>query len=553
MPHAALSSDPSSTPSPSFATGSLGRRLISVLLSVLALGLVGSAIGGWSLQRIHLSTDSMVAHSVANERLVADAYRLQSMNAERYKAVALSSEPEVGEVLGADIAQTQQAFDQLIARLGQQLQTDSDAQRLAQVRSREVDFLQARTALVAARDSGLTARIQQVYAERFLPSSQTLLQALDGLSQAQRQAIDAAAGRVAQLSRWARLSLWAFGGLSLLLGTLLAVWLVRSITRPIALARATANRVAGLDLRHDIAGHTRDETGYLLSAIATMQSELRTLVHQVGASVQGVRTASVEIANGNADLSQRTNDTAARLQQTTAALEQVTRQVQQSADTAQRTEALAVQAASVAHQGSSIATQVLSTMQAISHSAHQIADITGVIDAIAFQTNLLALNAAVEAAHAGERGRGFSVVASEVRSLANRCTQAARQIKTLIEASTQQVSAGAGLAGQAVLTMEQVVASIHQASNAMAEIKTASRAQNQDIVRIHTTLSHLDQMTQQNAALVEQSACAADSLMGQAHDLSALMGRFLLPSPPAHGPARPSPSPLQPLLLTVHA
>ena len=527
MPHAALSS----VPPASFATGPLGRRLIAVLLSVLALGLVGSAIGGWSLQRIHLSTESMVAHSVANERLVADAYRWQSMNAERYKAVALSSEPEVGEILGADIAQTQQAFDQLITQLGQQLQTDSDAQRLAQVRSRAVDFLQARTALVAARDSGLTARIQQVYAEHFLPASQALLQALDGLSQAQRQAIDVAALRVAELSRWARLSLLAFGGLSLVLGTLLALWLVRSITRPIALARTTANRVAGLDLRHDIAGHTRDETGYLLSSIATMQSELRALVHQVGASVQGVSTASVEIANGNADLSQRTNDTASRLQQTTAALEQVTRKVQHSADTAQRTEALAAQAASVALQGSSVVTQVLSTMQAISHSAHQIADITSVIDAIAFQTNLLALNAAVEAAHAGERGRGFSVVASEVRSLANRCAQAARQIKTLIDASTQQVSAGAGLAGQAVLTMEQVESAIHQTSEAMAEIKAASRAQNQDIVRIHTTMSHLEQMTQQNAALVEQSACAADSLMGQAHDLSALMGRFLLPSP----------------------
>ena len=531
MPHNALSADPSSTPSPSFATGSLGRRLSAVLLSVLTLGLVGSAIGGWSLQRIHRSTESMVAHSVANERLVADAYRLQSMNAERYKAVALSSEPEVGEILGADIAQTQQAFEQLIAQLGQQLRTEGDGQRLSQVRSQAGSFLQARTELVAARDSGLTARIQQVYAERFLPASQALLQALDALSQSQRQAIDDAAGRVAQLSGWARLSLWAFAGLSLLLGTLLALWLVRSITRPMALARATAHRVAGLDLRHDIAGHTRDETGYLLSAIATMQSELRALVHQVGASVQGVRTASLDIANGNADLSQRTNDTATRLQQTTVALEQVTRQVQQSTDTAQRTEALATQAVSVARQGSSVATQVLSTMQDIARSAHQIADITGVIDAIAFQTNLLALNAAVEAAHAGERGRGFSVVASEVRSLANRCAQAARQIKTLIDASTQQVSAGAGLAGQAVLTMEQVVDAIHQTSDAMAEIKGASRAQNQDIVRIHSTLSQLDQMTQQNAALVEQSAAAADSLTEQAHDLSTLIGRFLLPAP----------------------
>ena len=221
MPHNALSADSSSSPSHSFATGSWGRRLSAVLLSVLTLGLVGSAIGGWSLQRIHRSTESMVAHSVANERLVADAYRLQSMNAERYKAVALSSEPEVGEILGTDIAQTQQAFEQLIAQLGQQLHTEGDGQRLTQVRSQAGRFLQARTELVAARDSGLTARIQQVYAERFLPASQALLQALDALSQSQRQAIDDAAGRVAQLSSWARLSLWAFAGLSLLLGTLL--------------------------------------------------------------------------------------------------------------------------------------------------------------------------------------------------------------------------------------------------------------------------------------------------------------------------------------------
>ena len=520
-----------------FATGSIGRRLISVLLSVLTLGLVGSAVGGWSLYRINLSTKTMVEHSVANERLVADAYRLQAINSERYKAVALSSEPQVGEILGADIARTQEEYDKFVALLGQQLNTDADAQRLDHVHTMEDGFLKARTELVAARDSGLTARIDKVYTERFLPSSQALLEALDELTQSQRQAIDLGALRVAELSQWARLSLWAFGGLSLVLGTLLAVWLVRSITRPIAIASATANRVAGLDLRHDIVGHTRDETGHMLGSLAMMQSELRALVQKVGISVQGVRMASVEIANGNADLSHRTEETAARLQEATSSLEHVTRKVQQSADTAQRTEALAAQAASVALQGSSVVTRVLSTMQQISRSAHKIADITGVIDSIAFQTNLLALNAAVEAAHAGERGRGFSVVANEVRSLAKRSAEAARQIQVLIDESTQQVNAGARLADEAVSTMAQVVASVNQASEAMAEIKTASQVQNQDIAHVHTTLVHLDQMTQQNAALVEQSASAAKSLLSQAHDLSALVGRFVLPPHGQHAPA----------------
>ena len=234
-----MSTDALSSPAPS-TTGSLGRRLISVFLAVLVLSLVGAAIGIWSLYRINQSTEAMVQNSVANERLVAAADRLQAINSERYKAVALSSEPQVGEILGADIAQTQGQYDALIALLGQQLNTDDDAQRLDHVRSMGLGFLRARTELVAARDSGLTARINKVYAERFLPSSRGLLQALDELTHSQRQAIDLAALRVAELSKVARLSLLAFGGLALVLGTLLALWLVRSITRPIALASATA-------------------------------------------------------------------------------------------------------------------------------------------------------------------------------------------------------------------------------------------------------------------------------------------------------------------------
>jgi methyl-accepting chemotaxis protein len=284
-----------------------------------------------------------------------------------------------------------------------------------------------------------------------------------------------------------------------------------------------------------------------------MQGALRTLVQQVSASVQGVRMASAEIANGNADLSSRTEQTAARLQETTSSLEYVTRKVQESADTAQRTEALAVQAASVAQQGSGVVTRVVSTMQQISRSSQKIADITGVIDSIAFQTNLLALNAAIEAAHAGEQGRGFAVVASEVRRLANRSAEAARQIKTLIMESVQQVDAGTSLAGDAGHTMERVVASITHAAEAMAEIKATNQAQNQDIAAIHATMSHLDQMTQQNAALVEQSAAAAESLLGQAHDLSALVGRFVLPKPAEHAPVRLPPAGRRALLVGAGA
>ncbi len=509
--------------------GPLGRRLLGLFAAVLALSLLGSAIGLWALQHIGVSTDDIVQRSIANERLVADAYRLQAINAERYKAVALSSEPEVGEILGADIAQTQRQYEALVDTLAQRVAGSADEARLAELGSRLQAFHTARTALVQARDYGLTQRIHEVYTTQFLPASQALLAALEELTQAQRQSIDAAAMQVANWSWTARLSLLAFGALSLVLGTLLALWLVRSITRPITLASDTANRVAGLDLRHDIQGHDRDETGQMLHALAVMQTALRHLAQQVRASVYSLHTASTDMASGNAHLSDRTEEAAASLQETAAALEHVKRALNTSAQTARHTEARAAEAATLAHQGQEVVTQVVQTMHEISHSAHKIADITGMIDSLAFQTNILALNAAVEAARAGEQGRGFAVVASEVRTLANRSAEAARQIKALIATSVQQVETGSRLAGDAGHTMQQVVHAIREAAQTMADLKAGSEAQNEDLAAIHTALAQLDNMTQQNAALVEQSSAATESLRIQANDLAGLVSQFLLP------------------------
>lgn len=509
--------------------GPLGRRLLGLFAAVLALSLLGSAIGLWALQHIGVSTDDIVQRSIANERLVADAYRLQAINAERYKAVALSSEPEVGEILGADIAQTQRQYEALVDTLAQRVAGSANEARLAELGSRLQAFHTARTALVQARDYGLTQRIHEVYTTQFLPASQALLAALEELTQAQRQSIDAAAIQVANWSWTARLSLLAFGALSLVLGTLLALWLVRSITRPITLASDTANRVAGLDLRHDIQGHDRDETGQMLHALAVMQTALRHLAQQVRASVYSLHTASTDMASGNAHLSDRTEEAAASLQETAAALEHVKRALNTSAQTARHTEARAAEAATLAHQGQEVVTQVVQTMHEISHSAHKIADITGMIDSLAFQTNILALNAAVEAARAGEQGRGFAVVASEVRTLANRSAEAARQIKALIATSVQQVETGSRLAGDAGHTMQQVVHAIREAAQTMADLKAGSEAQNEDLAAIHTALAQLDNMTQQNAALVEQSSAATESLRIQANDLAGLVSQFLLP------------------------
>ena len=515
---------------PSFSTsapsiGPLGRRLLGLFFILLTLGLAGASMGLWALARIGQATDGIVVHSLAIERLLSDTQRLQALNAERYKAVALSSEPEVGDTLGADIAATEQQYNTHLAQLEQLLQSKAQQALLAQVHQQTLAFDTARQALLQARDFGLTERIRDVYTQQFLPATQAQQAALAALGQAQRQAIDADAQQVAQWSTRARQALLLFGSLALVLGLLLVLWLVRSITRPIALARDTADRVAALDLRHDIAGHGRDETGHMLAALGTMQEALRRLAHQVRTSVQSLHHASGDIASGNADLCLSTDQAASSLQQTAAALEQVQQAVHHSVRTAEHTETQAAQA----QQGQQVVAQVSQSMVTLERTAARIGTITGVIDDLAFQTNLLALNAAIEAARAGERGRGFAVVAGEVRQLAQRSAAAAHEIKTLIGQAQQQIAHSGTLAQAADARMAQVSAAITHTAHAMLDIRTHSQAQRNDIAAIGQALDQLDQVTQQNAALVEQSVSATAQLRTQADELTALVSRFILP------------------------
>ena len=507
----------------------LGRRLLATFTAVLLLTLAGSGIGIRSLAKVDEATREAIQERSVSERMVVDAYRLQAINADRYKAMALSSEPEVGEILSADIRSTASQYDDLIAQVGQRLQDDADRALLAQAGVAGKDFAAAVKELIAARDSGLTERIRNVYAQRFQPSSAALLAAVSKLAQSQREAIDAAGTRIAELSASARLALVLFSATALLLGAVLAQWLVRSISRPIRAASETAGRVASLDLRQDIEGHSRDEAGQMLLALGAMQGALRELVLRVRESVHNVRATAGEIAQGNTHLSARTEDAAASLQQTTAALAQVMRNVHQSSDAAGQAERLSGAAAAVAAQGGEVVSQVVSTMQDIHRASHKVADITGVIDSIAFQTNILALNAAVEAARAGDAGRGFAVVASEVRQLATRSAAAAREIKGLIDDSVQRIEAGTVLAGNAGRTMDRIVASIGEVSGTLGAITAATQSQMRDIGQIDTAVARLDRMTQQNSAMVEESAAASTGLRDQAHNLDTLISQFVLP------------------------
>ena len=259
-----------------------------------------------------------------------------------------------------------------------------------------------------------------------------------------------------------------------------------------------------------------------------MQAALRHMVGQVRVSTDSISNASAEIATGNQDLSSRTEQTAANLQQAASSMEQLTGTVKQSADSARQANQLAASAAEVAARGGNVVSRVVATMDDINASSKKIADIIGVIDGIAFQTNILALNAAVEAARAGEQGRGFAVVAGEVRSLAQRSAEAAKEIKALIGASVDKVESGSKLVADAGQTMQEIVGSVQRVTDIIGEITAAASEQSDGIGQVNTSVTQLDKMTQQNAALVEESAAAAESLKDQAQKLAAVVGTFRL-------------------------
>ncbi|WP_300660474.1 methyl-accepting chemotaxis protein [Hydrogenophaga sp.] len=303
---------------------------------------------------------------------------------------------------------------------------------------------------------------------------------------------------------------------------------MQSICRPLDEAQQLATAITNGDLTRSVRVSGKDELAALLQALGGMQASLSRIVGEVRNSTDSIGTASEEIASGNQDLSARTEQAASNLQQTAASIDQINSTVRQSADSARQATQMAVVNAEVAVRGGQVVSQVVTTMNEINQSSQKIGDIIGVIDGIAFQTNILALNAAVEAARAGEQGRGFAVVAAEVRSLAQRSAQAAKEIKVLIEASVGKVETGSRLVAQAGSTIGEIVANAEKVSAFISDITTAAQEQSQGIGQVNAAVTQLDQMTQQNAALVEQSAAAAESLKDQASRLAEVVRVFRL-------------------------
>ncbi|WP_420473043.1 methyl-accepting chemotaxis protein [Noviherbaspirillum sp. ST9] len=332
--------------------------------------------------------------------------------------------------------------------------------------------------------------------------------------------------------------------LGVLTGAIVGAWLVRSISRPLEKAIDVAGSIAAGDLTQRIDVETRDETGRLMSALKNMNGSLEKIVSEVRNSTETIATASGQIAAGNMDLSSRTEQQASSLEETASSMEELTSTVRQNADNARQANQLAASASEVAGRGGAVVAQVVDTMSAINDSSRKIVDIIGVIDGIAFQTNILALNAAVEAARAGEQGRGFAVVAAEVRTLAQRSAAAAREIKSLIDDSVEKVNTGAELVNRAGTTMEEIVESVKRVTDIMAEIAAASNEQTAGIEQINLAIAQMDQVTQQNASLVEEAAAASESMQEQAGNLAQMVGVFRISGAHAVAVVR-SPSPVR--------
>lgn len=366
------------------------------------------------------------------------------------------------------------------------------------------------------------------YAERFKQHIETTDKLMLGLSVVSREQMEVARGQLNSMT--VSMAGLIAGVLALALAVLIPLTLfsVRSIMRSLALASALAEQIAAGDLSHDVTVTSKDEVGQLIAAMGLMQDSLRGLVFQVQEAANNISTASEEIASGNYDLGHRTEQTAANLQETAASISNLAQIVADTANSTRQANQLAMSATQVATKGGEVVSQVVATMDEIAAGSKKIADIVSIIDGIAFQTNILALNAAVEAARAGDRGRGFAVVATEVRALASRSAEAAKEIKSLIQDSVDKVNDGAELVATAGSTMSDIMNSVQRVTALMSEINHASAEQSSQIGQVSRSASELDKMTQQNAALVEESTAASESLREQAVQLAEAANQFKL-------------------------
>jgi methyl-accepting chemotaxis protein-1 (serine sensor receptor) len=499
--------------------------LSAVLLGVGSLGLVGIAQSNDDLRDVY------------RNRLVPTATlaEIESLIVANRMAIGVAIETPTPEVVQASTA-TVEANIATVTKLwegyaGPHLQGDEARLASAFAADRKAFVQQGLLPAVAALRANDFMQAHMIMDQKLRNLFPPVKKGVDALTQLQLTAAQSAyQAAEARFQRTRLLSIAAMlAGLvgTAVLGTLIARSLARQLGAEPGEVVGLAQRIAAGDLRARIELR-RGDANSLMANIKSMQTRLDQVVSHVRLNAESVASASAQIAQGNGDLSQRTEQQSAALEETAAAMDQLATAVTQNADNAQRANQLALGASTVALKGGEVVGQVVQTMKGINDSSRQIAEITAVIDGIAFQTNILALNAAVEAARAGEQGRGFAVVASEVRSLAGRSAEAAKAIKGLIDTSVERVDRGTAFVNQAGLTMEEIVTAIRRVNEIVSQISTASLEQSSGVAQVGHAITQMDHATQQNAALVEQSAAAAESLKTQADQLVQAVAVFKL-------------------------
>ncbi|MGN8106935.1 methyl-accepting chemotaxis protein [Paraburkholderia sp. 22098] len=508
----------------------VGIILVALTMVVGVLGLTALGSASKSLDRIARG-DLVAIHALDD----ASAYLLRSrVSLDRFTALTAAGDTETArkvldravELYGFSNKNWQTYVDAPKTGVDQAQMDELLARRKALVGDgMEPEFAALRANDMAAYHAIADTKISPMFVS-YDNAASVVIKSL------QQQAVEQQADAQSNISLMTTLIV-AFAALALLLVIGLRFALRGLIVQPLQDATECFERIAAGDLSEAIEVKSRNEIGRLFAGIKRMQESMASMVTAVRSSTESIDTGAREIAMGNTDLSQRTEQQAASLQETASSMEQLTGTVRQNAENARQASQLAVNASDIATRGGEVVSQVVTTMQDIASSSSKVVDIIGVIEGIAFQTNILALNAAVEAARAGEQGRGFAVVAGEVRSLAQRSASAAKEIKELIGDSTDKVQSGSALVGRAGTTMDEIVQAVRRVTDIMGEISAASEEQSGGIEQVNRAVVQMDEVTQQNAALVEEAAAAAGSLEDQTRQLQAVLSGWKVASSPA--------------------
>jgi methyl-accepting chemotaxis protein len=506
----------------------IGTRLGFGFSLILLLLVAMTSIGILRLSSASDKTDEMINVKIRDERLTAEWGKIIEVNAARTTGAFMVRESADQKKLETLMAESSGRATQIQDQIGSTIDDDQLKPLFKQVLDTRKAYTDFRKAVFAAKNAGDLEKATKIYEGDMTQSRIQYLAALKNFVDKQAALLDASAAEIQQQYRSGRTLLIMLGLAAIVMGVFAAWWITRTITQPINEALKVAETVSSGDLTSDIQVNSNDETGQLMHALKTMNTNLVNIVGQVRNGTDLIATASTEIAAGNQDLSSRTEEQASSLEETASSMEELTSTVRFNAENARQANELAINASEIASRGGSVVGEVVSTMGSINDSSRKIVDIISVIDGIAFQTNILALNAAVEAARAGEQGRGFAVVASEVRNLAQRSASAAKDIKGLIDDSVQKVQIGSELVDKAGQTMEEIVQSISRVTQIMTQISNASEEQSIGIAQVNDAITQMDQVTQQNAALVEEAAAAAESMQEQSAKLADVVSVFKL-------------------------